>query len=221
MHSQHRMGSERPNACSKTGVREKNNWLCEFFLLSLQIKTFVMNIDIYADQRAVTEGEVVEIHWVCDSVENLKLTLDNGIRATTIDLDEPNGSKKFRLNRSKGKTKFTLTATDKGKMKSESAKVRGKPMPTTKAETIYEERPHRNPFRRQGTAPKGRMGEWWNNQRNRFSYVWRTLSAKKQMAFVVLTILCAGSLLSLLWPGFRAIAEIALLGYLALILLKK
>ena len=62
------------------------------------------------DRRTVTEGDVVELTWQCDGAESVTLTIDNGYRQTDIPL-EISGTKRFRLNRSKGRTHLTIAVT--------------------------------------------------------------------------------------------------------------
>ena len=61
------------------------------------------------DRTSLTEGEVITINWDCKSAERTELTIDNGYKATIIPL-EVTGEKRFRLNRSKGRTRLTITA---------------------------------------------------------------------------------------------------------------
>ena len=87
------------------------------------------------DRHTVTEGDVVEVKWDCTGSEQTVLTLDNGFRATEIPL-EPSGTKRFRLNRSKGRTHLTIAVTMGGKTYRKKIAVRVKKMPTMKAETV-------------------------------------------------------------------------------------
>ena len=87
------------------------------------------------DRRTVTEGDVVELTWQCDGAESVTLTIDNGYRSTDIPL-EISGTKRFRLNRSKGRTHLTIAVTMAGKVYRKKIDVRVKKMPTVRAETV-------------------------------------------------------------------------------------
>lgn len=179
-----------------------------------------MKLEFNADKKKLTEGEIIELNWNAPECQTISLTIDNGYKAQSIPLSETKGSKKFRLNRSKRHTKLTLYATCGTDSATKTIKVKVKEMKATRAETLYEERPHRNPFRR-NSQPKGKLGAWMNNQRNRFSYNWRLLSPKKQMAYVILSIMTAGLLVSLISPRLWMFTNTAILIYLAIVLIKK
>ena len=66
------------------------------------------------DRTTLTEGEVIVINWNCLEAERVELRIDNGYKATVLPL-ELCGNKRFRLNRSKGRTSLTITARVNGK----------------------------------------------------------------------------------------------------------
>ena len=63
------------------------------------------------DRTTVTEGEIVEVRWDCPGAESVDLTIDNGYKTSVIPL-EIGGSKRFRLHRSKGRTRLITLVTD-------------------------------------------------------------------------------------------------------------
>ena len=168
------------------------------------------------DRRSVTEGDIVEVTWQCEGAEQVGLTLDNGYRKTDIPL-AISGSKRFRLNRSKGRTRLTIAATVHGKVYRKTHRVRVKEMPVLRAETVD----HRG--RRQS-----QLGQWWQQRltkwqdfRNKHRYLLRALPERKQMAVRMLLILGGIMLLSAIWPRLYGLGMIALVVYLGVILLKR
>lgn len=87
------------------------------------------------DKHTVTEGDIVEVRWDCPGADSAELTIDNGYKTTNLPL-ELSGSKRFRLHRSKGRTRLIITAKVEGKQYSKTLKVKVKELPVTKAETI-------------------------------------------------------------------------------------
>ena len=80
-----------------------------------------MTFDV--DRTTVTEGDVVEVRWDCSGADRVELKIDNGYKASVLPLDIT-GTKRFRLNRSKGRTRLTITAHVGGKKYSKTLKVR-------------------------------------------------------------------------------------------------
>lgn len=168
------------------------------------------------DHHSVTEGDVVEIRWQCDEAEKVVLTLDNGFRCSDIPL-ENNGSKRFRLNRSKGRTRLTITVTINGKEYKKTLRVRVKKMPVIHAETLNHQ-----------CRPTNSLSQWWQatltkwhrlRQRIRFSL--QSLPERKQIAIKLLIIIAVVLLLSAIWPKFYSIALGILTAYLILILFRR
>ena len=162
-----------------------------------------MTFDV--DRTTVTEGDVVEVRWDCSGADRVELKIDNGYKASVLPLDIT-GTKRFRLNRSKGRTALTITAWKEGKHGSKTIKVRVKEMPTTHAETVDEK-----------GRTMGSLRQWWQQQKPRL----QALPADKRVAMRTLTLLGVILLLSLLLPAFLGIGLIALMIYLCYILWKK
>lgn len=157
------------------------------------------------DRTSLTEGEIIEITWDCHEAERVELTIDNGFKATAIGLDLA-GSKRFRLNRSRGKTKLTLTAWVQGKAYSKTIKVKVAGMPTTEAETVDD-----------NGKPVGKMRQWWQTYRQRWSTSYNAMPPDKQLATRLLAIMGGILLLSLLWPRIIVMGFLGLLVYLVVI----
>lgn len=162
-----------------------------------------MTFDV--DRTTVTEGDVVEVRWDCSGADRVELKIDNGYKASVLPLDIT-GTKRFRLNRSKGRTALTITAWKEGKHGSKTIKVRVKEMPTTHAETVDEK-----------GRTMGSLRQWWQQQKPRL----QALPADKRVAMRTLALLGVILLLSLLLPAFLGIGLIALMIYLCYILWKK
>ena len=173
-----------------------------------------MTFDI--DRHTVTEGDVVEVKWQCAEAENVVLTLDNGFRSTDIPL-ENTGSKRFRLNRSKGRTRLTIAVTIDGKKYQKSLRVRVKKMPTVRAETV-DDRGHR----------QGALKQWWqkvltnwHNYRKRLKLNMQALPERKQMVVKLLAIIAVVLLLSAIWPLIYNVGLVILSIYLIVVMFRR
>ena len=168
------------------------------------------------DRRSVTEGDVVEINWQCEGAEEVKLTIDNGFRSSEMSL-ETSGNKKFRLNRSKGKTHLTLTVKTEGKEHHKTIDVRVKKMPTIKADTVDN-----------NGKKMGLLSQWWqkglSNWHNFMAKVNLALSAlpeRKQVIVKMMTLLGVMLIVSAIWPKAYNFIMVALIVYLAIALIRK
>ncbi len=158
------------------------------------------------DRTSLTEGEIIEITWDCHEAERVELTIDNGFKTTAIPLDLT-GTKRFRLNRSRGKTKLTLTATVNGHDYSKTIKVRVAEMPTTQAETVDD---------------KGRTVSAGRQRMQAFGRRWRTtwqgMTPVKQLAVKVLVALAVLMLFSRLLPALFFLGLIAIMIWMVFII---
>lgn len=168
------------------------------------------------DRHSVTEGEVVEIRWQCPEAEKVALTIDNGMMATNIPL-ETTGTKRFRLNRSKGRTRLTICATRNGKDYKKTHRVKVKKMPVLRAETLD----HKG-------RPQNALRQWWqkvmtkwHNYRAKNNYRLRQLPESKQVAVKGLAILGIAMLLSVVWHPLYNIGILLMVIYLTVVLLKR
>ena len=169
-----------------------------------------------ADRRTVTEGDVVELTWDCTGSERTELTIDNGFRATQIPL-EAVGTKRFRLNRSKGRTHLTIAATVEGKTYRKKIDVRVKKMPTVRAETID----HRG-------RKVGAVGQWWqgvvtkwHDLRTKLRMAMQALPERKQMAVKLLAIIGVAMMVSAFWPKAMGIGLMLVMVYLVVVLMRR
>lgn len=157
------------------------------------------------DRTTVTEGDIVEIQWNCTGAERVELKIDNGFKASVIPL-EVSGTKRFRLNRSKGRTALTITAWKDGKHGSKTLKVRVKELETTHAETVDSQGRNIGPLR-----------QWWQKMQPR----WQALPTDKRMAARILLILAATLLFTLLSPTLLLVGIAGLMAYLLYTLWKR
>lgn len=168
------------------------------------------------DRHSVTEGDVVELTWDCPGSERTELTIDNGFRATQIPL-ETSGTKRFRLNRSKGRTHLTIAITMGGKTYRKKIDVRVKKMPTVKAETVD----HRG--RKVGAA-----GQWWqgivtkwHDLRGKIRMALQALPERKQMAVKLLAIIGVALMLTAIWPRLYSVVLTLVIVYLFIVLIRR
>lgn len=169
-----------------------------------------------ADRTSLTEGEVITITWDCKNAERTELTIDNGYKATVIPL-EVSGEKRFRLNRSKGRTRLTITAWVNGKDYSKTIKVKVAELPLTHAETVDSK-----------GRTVGKPQQWLNELRNRWRMAttqyrsnWQALPPQKQLASRVLMIIAGALLISIIAPALISIGLLVLIGYLMWVIWKK
>ena len=134
------------------------------------------------DRTALVEGEVISVTWDCLDAERVELSIDNGYKASIVPLEKA-GTKRFRLNRSKGRTRLTITAWVGGKSYSKTIKVRVHEMPTTHAETVGDDYASRPP--RKGLAAK------WHEAQLRWQMAWQAMTPDKRVATRVLMIIAA------------------------------
>ena len=160
-------------------------------------------ISLSVDKSVVTEGDVVELKWSCENAESVRFTLDNGYKANTIDVEQ-SGSKKFRLNRSKGRTHLV----------SRSVRVRVKKMKPTKAEYVHDEMGHRS-------VRRNVIRNSWLNFKNKLKMVWSYLPERKRLAYVILSALCVLMILSAFWPGVFRWGMFLVIGYLFWVILRR
>lgn len=164
------------------------------------------------DRTSLIEGEVIAVEWDCLDAERVELSIDNGYKATIVPLEKA-GTKRFRLNRSKGRTRLTITAWVNGKSYSKTIKVRVSPMPTAHAETVgddYAQRP-----------PKGGIQGWWQSMTARYRAALDVMPPAKRLATRILTIIAVVLLLSLLVPRLLGIGLLAVVVYLVWYIWKK
>ena len=174
------------------------------------------------DRTAVTEGDIVEVRWACPGAESADLTIDNGYKATTLPL-AIEGDKRFRLNRSKGRTRLTITAHIGGKAYSKTLRVKVKEMPLTHAETVDGRGRPMSRLRQWFQHKQGgnRLGQRWRDLRSRQRAAYRTLPPDKQMASRILLILGGVMLLSTFFPTLLYLGLMGVAGYLTWVLLRR
>lgn len=99
-----------------------------------------MNIELSLDKTRIKAGDIVEIKWACENADSVQLSINNGYKEVVTDVPMF-GSKKIRLNRSKGKTKITLIAIVGGEkiIKSEEVKVKKRWFEEDENQVITEE----------------------------------------------------------------------------------
>ncbi len=164
------------------------------------------------DRTSLVEGDVITVEWDCHEAERVELSIDNGYKASIVPL-EKSGTKRFRLNRSKGRTRLTITAWVGGKSYSKTIKVRVSTMATIHAETVGDDYATRPP--RKGLAAK------WNEIATHWKMAWQVMTPEKRLATRILTIIAVTLLLSLLAPRLFIIGMLAVVGYLLWVMWKK
>ena len=176
----------------------------------LQKKIMKPQITFTTDTDTVTEGDVISIQWSCNPADSVRLIIDNGFKTNTIDV-EASGIKRFRLNRSKGKTKLTIIALYNGKEASKTIKVKVKEMEVINAETVND-----------GRAYSGSHSmSWWKKTKMKLLYLWMTLPPTKKIVVIILNFLLVLLVMSLIFPRFLLFGLTMIIIYLTYLLLKK
>lgn len=158
------------------------------------------------DRTSLTEGEIIEITWDCHEAERVELTIDNGFKTTAIPLDLT-GTKRFRLNRSRGKTKLTLTATVNGHDYSKTIKVKVAEMPTAHAETVDD---------KGKTVSRG--SQWLQDLGRRWRTTWQGMTPVKQLATKILVALAVLMLFSRLLPALFFFGLLAIMIWMVFVI---
>ena len=177
---------------------------------NMQKKIMKPQITFTTDTDTVTEGDVISIQWSCNPSDSVRLIIDNGFKTNTIDV-EASGIKRFRLNRSKGKTKLTIIALYNGKKASKTIKVKVKEMEVINAETVND-----------GRAYSGSHSmSWWKKTKMKLLYLWMTLPPTKKIVVIILNFLLVLLVMSLIFPRFLLFGLTMIIIYLTYLLLKK
>jgi hypothetical protein len=166
------------------------------------------------DRTTVTEGEIVEVRWDCPGAESVDLSIDNGYKTSVIPL-ETSGSKRFRLNRSKGRTRLVLTAHVGGKGFSKAIKIKVKEIPVTKAETVDQRGEKMGWLKRWMNMPK------WQSLLTRYRQGRQAMPKEKKLASNLLLMLGAVLLLGAIFPILLPVGIFALACYLLWVVMKR
>lgn len=166
------------------------------------------------DKTVVTEGDIVEVCWDCPGADNAEMTIDNGYKTTTLPL-ALSGSKRFRLHRSKGRTRLVITAMVEGKRYSKTQKVKVKEIPVTKAETVDHRGRRMGKLRQWMSLPK------WQIWRSRYRQGWQMMSPEKRLASRLLLILGGVLLLATFLPVLLMVGLLGVSFYLMWILMRR
>jgi hypothetical protein len=166
------------------------------------------------DRKTVTEGEIVEVRWECPGAERVELTIDNGYKTSVIPL-ELSGSKRFRLHRSKGRTRLVLTAYVDGKGFSKVIQVKVKEMPVTKAETVDHQGRTMSRLRQWLNMPKWQT--FWRN----YKMSRQALPKEKRLASRMLLMLGGAMLLRTFAPALLGVGMMAIAIYLIWVIYKR
>lgn len=170
-------------------------------------------INLSVDKKKVTEGDIVEVTWSCSPADGVQFTLDNGFKKNSIDV-EPSGIKKFRLNRSKGRTHLVIAVQYQGKTYYDSVTVRVLKMKTTKTEEVHDYTGAK------GVRANG-LKNSWANFKSKMKMAWTYMPENKRLAYKILIALLVISLLSFISPRILSIGLLLLSAYLCYTIFKK
>lgn len=179
-------------------------------------------MDFKADKTRVSEGEIVEVKWNCPKAESVKISINNGFKSATADV-EKEGSKKYKLNRSNGQTVITLDALENGKPVKKEIKIKVR-APKPQKEKVYEARPSGDSgkkydqYKRMDRRP---FREKWETFKTRLKYFWQSLPPQKKQAYILLFIIFVVMIVSSFYPRIIFFGMSALALYLLWTLMKR
>lgn len=164
------------------------------------------------DKKNVTEGDVVEVKWDCPKAESLKITINNGFKAATAEV-ENKGSKKYKLNRSNGQTVISIEGVENGKTVKKEILIKVK-APKVKKENSKKydqyQRLDRKPIKEKIDALK-----------SKFKYFWQSLPPQKKQAYILLSIIFGIMIISTFYPKIILFGMSILAIYLLWTLMKR
>lgn len=161
-------------------------------------------MDFYIDKTRVYEGDIVEVKWKCPNAESVKITINNGFKSATADV-ENQGSKKYKLNRSNGQTVISLDAMENGKPVRKELKIKVRQPKPKKEEKVYEAKVNGSQnsgkqydsYKRVGHSP---FREKWDAFKTRLKYFWQALPPQKKQAYILLLIILVIMIVSSFYP---------------------
>ena len=165
------------------------------------------------DKNVVTEGDIIEVKWNCPDCQNITITINNGFKLSSLSVDNQ-GIKKFKLNRSKGKTSITLEALCNGKNIKKSHKVKVNPLKTAKTKG---DKKGYDSYKRLDTNP---VKDWFNKTKSRFSIAWRSMSREKQLIYKIMMMLLLVMIITSFAPKFIFFGLMAVVIYLFILFRK-
>ncbi len=165
-------------------------------------------------KRIVREGDIVEVTWECPEAESARITIDNGYRSASAVVPS-SGSKKYKLNRSKGRTRITLFANchDTSVHREIFIIVRKSRSSRAKSED--------NVYDSYTRMDKPNVKQRFRIFRERLSYAWQYVPAQKKLAYTLLLLLSLVMLLSAFIPKVTYFGLFALAAYLLWYIYKK
>lgn len=158
------------------------------------------------DQTTLIEGEIIGITWDCREAERVELTIDNGYKSTVLPLDLY-GTKRFRLNRSRGKTKLIITAWVGGRSFSKTIKVRVLEVPANHPEILDDK----------GNTVSG-FRQWLDTVTRRWRTTWQGMTPVKQLATKILVALAVLMLFSRLLPALFFFGLLAIMIWMVFVI---
>jgi hypothetical protein len=165
-------------------------------------------------RRIVREGDIIEVKWECPEAESAQITIDNGYRSASAVVPD-RGSKKFKLNRSKGRTRIVLSANCHGTPVHREIFVIVRKSKSSKAKV------DNNVYDSYTRMDKPTLKQRFKIIRERLSYMWKCFPAQKKLAYTLLWLLFAVMLLSAFIPKATYFALLAVAAYLLWYIYKK
>jgi|SRR5574344_342376 hypothetical protein len=169
------------------------------------------------NKTRVTEGDVVEIKWKCPKAQNVKLTIDNGFRSSSADV-EVEGAKKFKINRSNGQTVISLDALIDGKKINRNLFIKVK-QPKVKVDDGFDsyKRLDNDRFKNFINSIKSKFKSF----QYKFKLFWSSLPPQKKQAYILLMIIFGIMIISSFYPRIIFFGMTALSLYLLWTLMKR
>ena len=165
------------------------------------------------DRKTVTEGEIVDAirrKPGAVSLDGIKRRVRQGMGRCQAGF-----CKRFRLHRSKGRTRLVLTAYVDGKGFSKVIRMKVKEMPVTKAETVDHQGRTMSRLRQWLNMPKWQT--FWRN----YKMSRQALPKEKRLASRMLLMLGGAMLLGTFAPALLGVGMMAIAIYLIWVIYKR
>lgn len=174
-------------------------------------------MDFKVDKKRVNEGDIVEVTWSCPQAESAKITINNGFRSSTSEV-EKEGTKKYKLNRSNGKTVISLETVVNGKSVTQTQKIHVKKVREKKQKNGQDGNGYRQTNGGNGQdGSRYRQGEKKydsyenlsnhpfrekiNSWKSRLKYFWQMQSPQKRQSYILISAICIIMIVAPFFPS--------------------
>jgi len=174
------------------------------------------DLSFNVDRTKANEGDYITVSWDCSNPDMVSLSVEDGTK-TIYQLGD-SGSRSIKVSGESDRMNLTLSASTGGKVerKTLSVKVDRKVARTRKVKSAPK------PSSSKKRKPDfGKVGERWRKSTSDLKTVWGFIPADKKLAYKVLGLLAALSILSAFFPKLLSVGILAIGLYLMWFILKR